>query len=479
MWSDDIVVYEIYVRSFQDSNGDGIGDLRGVSSRLEHIATLGAGAIWLSPIFQSPNADFGYDVSDYLAVEPALGTLRDFDQLVREAHALDLRVLLDFVPCHTSIQHRWFREHPDYYFWADSPPNNWRAAFGGSAWERDLATGRYYLHSFYPEQADLNWRNHQLRQEMASTLRFWLDRGVDGFRLDALDGLLKDQQLRDDPPAPGPPPFPLHSEHAELLHIHSRNAPDTRDALRAIRDAVGEAVLVGEVFLPGSELGPYLESLDAAFAFEVFFAGDADALAGAIGSAIAAGRPGWVLSNHDFSRLGSRLGPDNVRAATVLLLSLPGPAFMFQGDELGMLDGPIAAISHDRHGRDAFRRPPQWDSSSGGGFSSAAPWLPVGDGVTPSVAVQQRDVSSVLALVRRMIALRGQLDGPVELIPSPPETIVVARGGHVIATNFGAQQRHTPETGVHLLTPVIEARPGDGADLGLIPAHGGWIATTT
>jgi alpha-glucosidase len=472
MWLDDAVVYEVYVRSFQDSDGDGVGDLRGVASRLEHIAGLGATGVWLSPIYPSPNADFGYDVSDYTAVEPTLGTLQELDEVVAEAHALGLRVLLDFVPCHTSINHPWFREHPDYYFWADSPANNWRASFGGPAWELDPVTGRYYLHSFFPEQADLNWRSPDVREAMSAALRFWLERGIDGFRLDALDRLLKDERLRDDPPATGPPPLPLHPEHATLLHTHSLNAPDIGFALRSIRDAVGDAALVGEVYVPAAELGPYIEALDAAFAFEVLHAGDAQVLRAAIASALAAGKYGWVLSNHDFSRLGSRVGPDNARAATLLLLSLPGPAFMFQGDEVGTLDGPVGGRPLDRHGRDGIRRPMQWDSSSNGGFTTGTPWLPVGDGVTRSVADQERDPDSHLALVRRVIALRPELGRQVELVDSPPGTFVITRGDHVVAVNLGDEPRPVPAAG----ELVIEARPGDGADRDLIPPHGGWIA---
>src|SRR5947209_1521947 len=212
MWWQHAVIYQIYPRSFQDSNGDGVGDLPGICSRLDHVQNLGSTAIWLSPIYRSPGADFGYDVSDYTAVDPLFGTLAEFDELVRAAHARDLRVLVDLIPCHTSTQHRWFRERPDFYFWADAPPNNWLATFGGSAWERDPVTGRYYLHSFFPEQADLNWRNRHVPEEMGKVIRFWLQRGVDGFRVDAVDHLLKDSELRDDPPATEPFPLPLGEE---------------------------------------------------------------------------------------------------------------------------------------------------------------------------------------------------------------------------------------------------------------------------
>ena len=225
MWWRDAVIYQVYVRSFQDSDGDGVGDIPGVTARLGHIAGLGADAVWLSPVYPSPNADFGYDVSDYEDVAPTFGTIADLDQLIARAHGLGLKVLLDFVPCHTSTEHPWFREHPEYYVWSDAAPNNWRAAFGGSAWGWDESTGRYFLHSFFPEQADLDWHRADVREELTGALRFWRRHGVDGFRLDALDRLMKDEQLRDDPPATRAPRLPMDPEDARLEHIHSRNAP--------------------------------------------------------------------------------------------------------------------------------------------------------------------------------------------------------------------------------------------------------------
>ncbi|MDP8967866.1 MAG: alpha-amylase family glycosyl hydrolase, partial [Actinomycetota bacterium] len=375
-WWRDAVVYQIYPRAFQDSDGDGEGDLRGIASRLEHVRELGADAVWLSPVYPSPMADGGYDVADYEDIDPRFGTLEDADALIAAAHDAGLKLLMDVVPCHTSIEHPWFRAHPERYVWADGdePPNNWVASFGGRAWSRDARTGRWYLHSFYPEQPDLDWRREDVREAVAAALRFWLARGVDGFRLDALQRLLKDPELRDDPPASGPPALPEHADEGLLEHVHSRNAPDIGIALRALRDAVGDDVLlVGEVHLPAAQLRPYLEHVDCAFAFELLHAQwQAAAYRRAITAALdaAAGRIAWVLSNHDFPRLPDRVGARNTRAAALLMLTLPGPVFVYQGDEIGMGDGPGGDPPHDRAGRDRHRHPMRWDDDAPhGGFT--------------------------------------------------------------------------------------------------------------
>ena len=476
MWWENAVIYQVYLRSFQDSDGDGVGDLPGATSRLEHIANLGADAVWLSPIYPSPNADFGYDVSDLQAVDPTFGTLDDLDALIARAHELGLRVLLDFVPCHTSTQHPWFREHPEYYVWAQEPANNWRAAFGGSAWGLDAETGRYYLHSFFPEQADLNWRNPDVRAAMGDALRFWTERGVDGFRLDALDRLMKDPELRDDPPAASPPTLPMDPADAELEHRYSRNSPDIGLALQTIRDAVGDALLVGEVYLPTHELGPYLEVLDVAFSFEALHAGsDAGRLAETIDSGLRSPGTGWVLSNHDFSRLPTRSGAANARAVSLLLLSLPGPAFMFQGDELGMADANPAGPAQDRNGRDRFRMPMRWDESHAAGFTTGHPWLSTEETPVPSAAEQERDSGSTLSLVRAAIAQRSGLGADGEVVPSAPGTVVVALDNRVLAINLGDQPAPAPPVS----QVQLEANRGDGADLSVLPPHAGWLATDT
>jgi alpha-glucosidase len=243
MWWQDAVIYQVYPRSFQDSDGDGVGDLRGVASRLDHLSELGVDGLWLSPIYPSPLADFGYDVSAYTDVDPVYGTLADFDALVEAAHQRGLRLLMDLVPCHTSIEHPWFGEHPDWYIWAEGrdggPPNNWLSAFGGSAWSLDERRGRWYLHSFYPEQPDLDWRNPAVVAAMQEAIGFWIERGVDGYRIDAIDRLMKDPELRDDPPAEASFGLPREDHEAHLAPVHSRNAPDTGEALAAIRAATG------------------------------------------------------------------------------------------------------------------------------------------------------------------------------------------------------------------------------------------------
>ncbi|HXD64932.1 MAG TPA: alpha-amylase family glycosyl hydrolase [Solirubrobacteraceae bacterium] len=475
MWWEQAVIYQVYVRSFQDTNGDGVGDLPGVTQRLGHIAELGVQAVWLSPIYPSPNADFGYDVSDFRSVDPAFGTLEDLDALVSRAGQLGLKVLLDFVPCHTSIEHPWFREHPDYYVWADAP-NNWRAAFGGSSWGRDERSGRYFLHSFFPEQADLNWRNPDVREQMTAAMRFWVDRGIDGFRLDALDRLMKDSALRDDPPATHPPELPGDPQDLELDHVHSRNAPDIGDALQAIRHAVGDVLLVGEVYLPIAEAVAYLAALDVVFNFEEIFAvRDAAKLRQAVDTGIRAGGQGWVLSNHDFSRLVTRAGPENARAVALLLLSLPGPVFMFQGDELGFGDAPMAGPEQDRNHRDPFRAPMVWDNDADhGGFSTAPPWLTPTHPPAAGAVQQAQDPTSVLTFTRRAMAVRSRLAAnETSLLPSEPGTIALRRGDHVVAVNLTDVPAPAPAAAGTL---VLEARPGDGADLSVIPAHGGWIA---
>jgi alpha-glucosidase len=493
-----LVVYQIYPRSFQDSDGDGVGDLAGIRSRLDHLAWLGVDALWMSPIYPSPMADGGYDVCDYNGVDPVFGDLDEFDALVREAHARGLRVLMDLVPCHTSIEHPWFRDHPDWYIWADRP-NNWQSAFGGSAWSPYPAQpagpaasgppldGRYYLHSFYPEQPDLDWRNPEVVAAMQRVLRWWLERGADGYRIDAIDRLLKDPQLRDDPPASEPFGLPLTEAEAELALTHSRNAPDTGAALARIREAAGDAFLVGEVYLPAARWQPYSDHFDAVFAFELLHAPwDAGLLRTAIEACARQTTPAWVMSNHDFGRLATRFGRDNARAAALLLLTLPGPAFLYQGDEIGQGDGPPGEKSNpaqparpaasgrrrfDRAGRDRYRHPMQWDASKSGGFTSGTPWLPAIDPAERNVADQRDDPDSELSLVRELIALRGELGDGFELLEAAEGVVLYRRGGHVVAVNTTAEPRPAPLRG----EPRLETTAG-ALHAGELAPHAGAIA---
>ena len=454
---DNAVVYQVYPRSFQDSNGDGIGDLPGIESRLDHLAWLGVDALWLSPFYPSPMSDFGYDVADYTDVDPVFGTLADFDSLTAAAAERGLGVLLDIVPCHTSIEHPWFREHPDWYIWADAP-NNWSSAFGGSAWSR--RGERYYLHSFYPEQPDLDWRNPEVVAAMQDVLRFWLERGAAGYRVDAIDRLLKDPQLRDDPPALEPFGLPLRDDEARLALTMSRNAPDTGEALAQIRAAAGDAFLVGEVYLPSARWQPYLDCFDAVFAFELLHAPwEAGALRAALESTTGLPGAAWVLSNHDFGRLVTRFGRANARAAAVMLLTLPGCAFLYQGDEIGLGDGQGGEREFDRAGRDRFRHPMQWDASPAGGFTSGEPWLPPVNPAELNVEAQRHDPAATLEFVRALIALRASLGPGFELVEAPAGVLAYTRGEHLVAVNTTAEDQRWEHPG----EVVLESAPGAAA----------------
>ncbi len=470
----DPVVYQVYPRSFQDSDGDGTGDLDGVRARLGHVARLGADAVWLSPIHPSPGADLGYDIADFDDVDVLLGGMAAWERLRAEADRLGLALLLDLVPCHTSIAHPWFRARPDFYFWRDAPANNWRSAFGGSAWVRDGDTGRFFLSSYFPEQADLDWRNPAVVAAMQGVVRRWRERGAAGFRLDALQGLLKDPELRDDPPAACAPVLPTHPEHAALDHVRSQNAPDVGEALAALRTAAGtDAWLVGEVFLPTALLRPYLGPLDAAFALELLHTRVEPApLRAAIAAAYATGKAAWVLSNHDFARLATRAGRANERVLAMLLLTLPGPVFIYQGDEIGLGEGPGAEEPVDRFGRDAHRHPMQWDASPSGGFTTGEPWLPLVDPPARSVAAQEEDRGSLLWLYRDLIALRPELGPGLAFRDSAPGTLVLERGAHLVVLNLGGAPAPAPAAG-ELRLPTS---PAAALEPGRIAPHSGWIA---
>ena len=436
------IVYQIYPRSFQDSNDDGAGDLPGIRRRLPYLADLGVDAVWISPIYPSPMADFGYDVADYCGIHPLFGTLEDFDALVGDAHALGMKVLLDFVPNHTSDQHPWFLEsrsssdNPkrDWYLWRDPKadgglPNNWLGHFGGPAWDFDAKTGQYYYHAFLKEQPDLNWRHPGVRAAMLDTLRFWLRRGVDGFRVDVMWLVIKDAQFRDNPPNPNYRPGVGMGPRDVQLPVYNDDQPETHEvvkAMRAVLDEFDDRVLIGEIYLPFEKLVRYYgENLDEAqmpFNFNLIgLPWTLEKVFGAIRDYEAAlpdgAWPNWVLGNHDRSRLVTRLGAARARVAATLLLTLRGTPTMYYGGELGMHDVPIPPemvqdpyeknVPGQGLGRDPERTPMQWTPEPGAGFTSAKPWLPIAeDWREVNAAVEAADPNSMLNYYRALIRLR-------------------------------------------------------------------------
>jgi alpha-glucosidase len=456
------VIYQVYPRSFADADGDGIGDLPGLISHLDHLAgtdaSLGVDAVWLSPIFPSPLADFGYDIADFTDVAPEFGTLADLDRLLAACHARGLRLMLDLVPCHTSIEHPWFVEsrsstasaRRDWYTWADpgpggGPPSNWKAAFGGSAWELDGASGQYYLHSFYPEQPDLNWRNPKVAEAIGDVLRFWFERGVDGFRVDAITHAMKDPQLRDNPPAgPAIPPFPVDRTGQD--HVWTDDRPEMAEVVRFLRGVADEypgRLLLAEAYLPVERLARYygeggVGGFQRVFDFELsLIEWEAAAFRRTIERAerfTPAGlEPTWAFSNHDLSRHATRFGEQRARLAALLLLSLRGTICLFAGEEIGMVDAaPRGQTAHDRAGRDPQRSPMQWDASPTGGFTSGEPWLPLADPAQRNVAGQAGDPASLLSLYRRLLALRRSSaalhHGALTMLPDPaPDVLAWSR----------------------------------------------------
>jgi alpha-glucosidase len=439
-WWQTAVIYQIYPRSFQDDDGDGVGDLAGIRRRLPHLLELGADALWISPIFPSPMADFGYDVSDYTDVDPLFGTLDELDVLAADAHARGLKVLLDLVPNHTSDRHPWFREsrasrespRRDWYIWRDpapdgGPPTNWRSVFGGSAWQLDERTGQYYYHAFLAAQPDLNWRHPAVRAAMHDVMRFWLRRGVDGFRVDVIWHLLKDDHFRDNPPNPeyreGEPPY-----HA-LIPVYTTDLPEVHDVIaemRAVIDEFPDRVLIGEIYLPIERLVAYyghdLRGANMPFNFALLeVPWRAREIARLIDQYEAAlppgGWPNWVLGNHDRPRIAGRVGTEQARVAAMLLLTLRGTPTIYYGDEIGM---PQVTIPPDRVrdpfernvpgigcGRDGARTPMQWDATPHAGFSAIEPWLPIAAGyATDNVERERLDAASIYNLHRRLIVLR-------------------------------------------------------------------------
>jgi len=441
LWWKHGVIYQIYPRSFMDSNGDGVGDLEGIRARLDHLEWLGVDAIWLSPIFPSPMADFGYDVADYCDVDPLFGTLAGLDRLLAEAHGRGIRVILDWVPNHTSDQHAWFVESRgsrtgpkrDWYVWRDpapdgGPPNNWQSIFGGPAWQLDALTGQYYLHSFLVEQPDLDWRNPEVVSAMHGVLRFWLDRGVDGFRIDVIHRIAKDPLLRDNPPSGRPGPG-----YGGQLHVHDENHADVHAFLRGVRallDEYPERMTVGEVYIMDPmQVATYYgrgDELHLAFNFSFLRSPwDADSFAREIATFDALvpvdGWPDVVLSNHDVPRHATRYddpvhGDARAREAALLLLTLRGTPFLYYGEEIGMrnvgiaperMRDPLALTLHPSLSRDPERTPMQWTAGPGAGFTTGAPWLPIAaDAARRNVDAQRADRGSIAWLYKNLLALR-------------------------------------------------------------------------
>jgi alpha-glucosidase len=440
LWWQKEIIYQIYPRSFQDSDGDGIGDLKGIISRLDHLEWLGVKAVWISPIYPSPMKDFGYDISDHTSVDPMFGTMEDLDKLMDELHSRDMKLIMDLVPNHTSDQHPWFKasrsskDDPkrDWYLWYDpledgSEPNNWLSVFGGSAWEWDEATGQFYYHAFLKEQPDLNWRNPEVQEAMFDVMRFWLDKGVDGFRVDVMWHMIKDEKLRNNP---------VNSEYAphmptyeELLPVFSTDQPEVHEIVHKMRqllDEYPERMMIGEVYLPIHKVMAYYgvdnNGAHLPFNFQLLsIEWKASSIATAIdeyeGALPKDGWPNWVLGNHDQPRITSRVGQMQARVAAMLLFTLRGTPTLYYGDEIGMSDVPIPIEEvQDPQGlnmpdknlsRDPARTPMQWDKSKNAGFTSGEPWLRLDKAAERlNVQVQKDDPYSVITLHKRLIALR-------------------------------------------------------------------------
>lgn len=527
-WWRGAVIYQIYPRSFQDSDGDGIGDLKGIAARLDHVAWLGADAIWLSPIFRSPMADMGYDVSDYTDIDPLFGTLDDFDALVARAHDLGLKVIIDQVLSHSSDRHAWFTaskargETADWYVWADpkpdgTPPNNWQSVFGGSSWEYSPERGQYYLHNFLIQQPDMNLRNPKVQDAQLKVLDFWLKRGVDGFRLDAINYCIHDAKLRNNPAAtPDPLRWPPVSTYDMQEHLHDKSQPEMLPFLRRIRaltDSYPDRAMVGEVGDgPGralelmAEYTSHGDKLHMAYSFDMlgpeftpahfrtkiesFFAAAPD------------GWPSWSFSNHDVNRHVTRWAkfgtPEDVaRLAISMLASFEGTIGIYQGEELGqtetdleyseLTDPPGIRFWPENKGRDGCRTPMVWDAGPHAGFSTGKPWLPVkAPQAARNVAAERAKPDSVLAHYRAMLAFRRATPalraGKTRFLDGLPDPVLgfERRLGDTTVTclfNLGPEPVRLPLPGGTPTGPVRAATLA-GKTLTLGPNGAIWLETT-
>ena len=533
LWWEKGIIYQIYPRSYQDSNGDGIGDLPGIMRRLDYVASLNVEAVWLSPIFPSPMHDFGYDVANYTDIHPMFGSLADFDQLLDAAHSRGLKLILDLVPNHTSDEHAWFvesrssRDNPkrDWYIWQDPapgsapdrplPPNNWLSFFGGPAWTFDAASGQFYLHQFVTQQPELNYRNPAVMQAMLDAMRFWLDRGVDGFRVDVIWLMMKDELLRDEPPNPNWDGVePLNS----IQHTRTGNLPEVHGLIRQMRallDQYDQRMMVGEIYLPNADLVKYYghnqDECHLPFNFQLIQTPwTASAVRKAVDDYEAAirghGWANWVLGNHDQHRLATRVGRKQARVANMLLLTLRGTPTCYYGDEIGMADVSIPAafiqdpaavnqpeIAHIV-GRDPERTPMQWDDSPNAGFTPAGvqSWLPVGDDFeTRNVAAQSLDPRSFLSMFQALTSLRRaepalSIGDYASIESGHPDLFVYRRlapagektDGFLVVLNLG-QDAHTVDLSQVAPTAVIAVQtlmarqgPVDLAALAVNPNEG-------
>ncbi len=533
-WWKHAVIYEIYPRSFQDTNGDGMGDLKGITKRLAYLKELGVNAIWITPFYPSPQVDYGYDISNYTAIDPDYGTMADFDQLVSEAKKRDIHVILDFVINHTSDQNGWFKEsrssrdNPkrDWYIWRDGknggPPNNWLSWFGGSAWTLDKKTNQYYYHYFYPQQPDLNWRNPQVKQAMFDVVRFWLDRGVSGFRIDAVSRLYEDPNLHDDPILPG------HNAYGDpnIEHKYTDNLPEVHDTLRELRALIekypGHPVLISEADEPNiTELtkmyGSKLDEIQLPMDFQIADVNKLSApkfreLLEQVEKNSVGGQPHYFFSNHDQPRQWDRYGDgkhnDQIAKLMAALLLLPrATPQMYYGEEIGMRTTPPARKEdvHDpigkkgwpeEKGRDGERTPMQWDTSKDAGFSTAAKtwlWIPP-SAATYNVAVEEKDPNSILNFYKKLLELRRSnaaiRDGSyVTVNPEDPNVLSflrkVASGSVLVALNMSAQpQKMKYDLAQQGITAtkgeVLAASPSIGGSINLddvtVPAFGVMVA---
>ncbi|TCC26752.1 alpha-amylase family glycosyl hydrolase [Kribbella speibonae] len=493
-WWQTGAIYQIYPRSFADSNDDGVGDLAGITARLGYLADLGVAAIWLSPFYPSPMDDFGYDVTDHTSVDPLFGSVADAEALIEAAHRHGLRVLIDFIPNHTSHRHPWFeasrsgRDHTDWYYWRSpapdgGPPNNWLSLFGGSAWTFDADRGEYYYHAYLPEQPDLNWRNPAVRRAQYDVLRTWLRRGVDGFRIDAFRQLLMDPAWRDNPV--NPDWHPGEDPYLSLLPIHSTDQPDIVDVITELRAVLAEHVLTAELYLPFDKLARYHRA-------GIQLPSNTHLLAAPWTPSAIAGLveeyerclppdawPNWTTGNHDRSRIATRLGPAQARIAAVLLLTLRGTPILYYGEELGMCDIPIPE-PQDPMGRDPQRTPMRWAPTP----NNVTPWLPT-EPHPPGidVATQHTSPDSMLTLYRSLLQLRQQTpalrSGSYRTISVSDDVLVFERRAAdsvvLVALNFSGTSQ--PITLPSTARVLLSTHPTAGASVSSLRPNEGLVVT--